>query len=157
INAAQTDEEATLDLYGSATHLHPRRFTVSVAAACRNQGKIDARAGFGVYWGKDSCHNTAYRIGGKQLDGRALLTGILYALAFVDPTRALDIFTSSKAAIRAICYKAGQNHTRGWDCANGDLLERITEFIRARQAQVSFFHVNLPRKNTGNVAARGLA
>ncbi|KAJ7837621.1 hypothetical protein B0H13DRAFT_1554231, partial [Mycena leptocephala] len=114
-------------------------------------------AAFGVYWGNNSQFNAAWRIVGRQLDGRAMLMGIIYALAFVDASRAIDIFTTSKAAIRAVCYKAGKNHTRGWDCANGDLLEHIAKIIRARSAQVSFFHVSQPHKHTGNLGARKLA
>ncbi|KAJ7733653.1 hypothetical protein B0H16DRAFT_1277658, partial [Mycena metata] len=78
-----------------------------------------------------------------QTEGRALLTAILYSLVQVSAkaAKALEIFTTSKFAIRSICYAAGKNHTRGWDCANGDLLEAIGEAVRARSSQVIFIHV----------------
>ncbi|KAJ7737728.1 hypothetical protein B0H16DRAFT_1231488, partial [Mycena metata] len=98
---------------------------VHIASACKNSGGIDARAGFGTYWGDNSRYNTALRVPGRQVDARAALLGVLYALETAREGRTLEIFLTSKQIIRAICYNAGKNYTTGWDCTNGDLLERI--------------------------------
>ncbi|KAJ7805319.1 hypothetical protein B0H13DRAFT_1930249 [Mycena leptocephala] len=70
---------------------------------------------------------------------------------------AIDMFTTLKAAIRAVCSKAGKHHTRVWDCTNGDLLQHIAKTIRAWSAQVSSFHVSQPHKHTGNLGAQKVA
>ncbi|KAJ7719197.1 hypothetical protein B0H16DRAFT_1336859, partial [Mycena metata] len=157
IAAAQTDDEATLDLYGTIANVQYRHFTVHLSSLCRNQGRADARAAFGAYWGKDSRHNTGGRISGRQLDGRAMLVGVIYALEHLERSRGLDIFMTSKTIIRTICYAAGKNHTRGWDCANGDLLEHIAKIIRDRDAPISFHHICEPLTNAANAGARKLA
>lgn len=51
---------------------------------------------------------------------------------------AVAVFTASKYAIRSICYWAGSNYTRGWACANGDLLEIIAQIIKGRKAAITF-------------------
>ncbi|KAJ7123362.1 hypothetical protein C8R46DRAFT_840881, partial [Mycena filopes] len=132
IAAGQSDEEATRALYGSVAGISDRRVTVHLVSTCRKQGQVDARAAFGVYWGEGSRHNAGWRIPGKQVEGRALLTGILHALTASNSDRALEVFTTSKLSIRTICYATGRNYTRGWDCANGDLLQLIARAIRAR-------------------------
>ncbi|KAJ6531025.1 hypothetical protein B0H19DRAFT_872446, partial [Mycena capillaripes] len=158
IEAAQTDEEATLQLYGTVANVDPRRVCVHIASSGRNPSQIDARATFGAYWGDGSSYNIGWRIPGRQLEGRALLIGILYALIAAKPeSRPLDIFTTSKNVIRAICYAAGKRHTRGWDCANGELFERIAHVIRRRSGQIGFFLVSQPRNNKAHSGARKLA
>ncbi|KAJ7731073.1 hypothetical protein B0H16DRAFT_1233805, partial [Mycena metata] len=134
INAAETDEEATLKLYGTVPSPSSKRIMVYLASTCRNSGKPDARAAFGTYWGYNSQYNVGWRIPERQTEGRAVLAAILYSLRQVGAKgdKSMDIFTTSKFAIRAICYAAGKNYTRGWDCTNGDLLEAIAKAIRAR-------------------------
>ncbi|KAJ7158081.1 hypothetical protein C8R46DRAFT_817269, partial [Mycena filopes] len=134
--AGQTDQEATQALYGTLADISACRVNVHLVSTCRSQGQVDARAAFGAYWGGESRYNVGWRIPGRQVEGRALLMGILHALTVSNPRRALDIFTTSKFTIRAICYAAGGNYTRGWDCANGDLLELIATAIRARSTQL---------------------
>ncbi|KAJ7254644.1 hypothetical protein B0H12DRAFT_998341, partial [Mycena haematopus] len=157
INASQTDEEATLRLYGTVSQVSRHRVRVHVASLCRNQGKIDARAAFGVYWGEGSTHNVGWCISGRQIDERALLSAVLHALCASNPCRSLELFTTSKNVIRAICYAAGRNHTRGWDCANGDLLEHIAKVIQTRPSQVIFCPVHQPLNNAAHSGARNLA
>ncbi|KAF7374664.1 RNA-directed DNA polymerase from mobile element jockey [Mycena sanguinolenta] len=157
INAAQTDEEATLALYGTIDFIHPRRVCVYIASLCRNPGRINARAAFGVYWGKDCSHNKGWCLPGRQLDVRAALTGVLYSLSVSNPDHPLDIFMTSKQVIRSICYSAGKNYTTGWDCANPDLLEHIAKLIRKRNSQVSFSLVHQPHNNKALSAAKSLA
>lgn len=87
----------------------------------------------------------------------AFLTGILCVLASTPPTEQINISTTSKYAIRAICYRAGISYTEGWNCANGDLLEHIAGFIRLRRVQVGFFWVNKPDTNPAHLGAKALA
>ncbi|KAJ7436785.1 hypothetical protein B0H11DRAFT_1650255, partial [Mycena galericulata] len=141
IAASQTDAEATAVLYGYVVNSDDTRVTVHVASVCKNAGRIDARASFGLYWGNGSRHNAGRRIPDRQSDGRAILLGVHCALSYLAPDRPVAIHTTSKYAIRAICYRAGPNYTQGWGCPNGDLLEGIVAAICGRTTQTSFIFV----------------
>ncbi|KAJ7355808.1 hypothetical protein DFH08DRAFT_626219, partial [Mycena albidolilacea] len=133
---AETDEDSTLALYGLVPDTARRWVHVTVAAACSTRAR--PAAAFGVYWGENSAHNRGLGIPGRQLDSRALLHAILFALHVANPARVLDISTSSKYAVRSICYLAGRNYTRSWSCANGDLLDLIAHAICSRPARTTF-------------------
>ncbi|KAJ7363836.1 hypothetical protein DFH08DRAFT_639277, partial [Mycena albidolilacea] len=105
---------------------------------CVNYARPDVAAAFAVYWGDNSAHNRGLGIPGRQLDSRTVLHAILFALTMANPSRVIEISTTSKYAVRSICYLAGGNHTRGWTCANGDLLDLIARAIQARSAQTVF-------------------
>ncbi|KAJ7757274.1 hypothetical protein DFH07DRAFT_720177, partial [Mycena maculata] len=138
VAASQTPAEATAALYGSICEPTGNRATVFIASVCKNAGRIDSRAAFGIFLGPSSRRNTGQRISGKQNDGRAILTGILYTLLYADLTH---IHTTSKYAIRSICYWAGTNYTEGWNCANADLIQAIACSIQRRQSRISFLWV----------------
>ncbi|KAJ7697807.1 hypothetical protein B0H17DRAFT_854970, partial [Mycena rosella] len=132
IAAGQTTEEATEALYGLIPTPSGKRVGCYVASICQRAGRIDARAGFGIFWGRNNAHNIGRRISGQKNDARAILMGLLGALSDVPQEHRVDIYTTSKYAIRSLCYWASANYTRGWDCANGDLLESLAHIIRRR-------------------------
>ncbi|KAJ7355941.1 hypothetical protein DFH08DRAFT_803872 [Mycena albidolilacea] len=153
----QTDEESTLALYGTVPDAERRRVHVVVAGVCVKHAQPGVSAAFGVYWGDNSAHNRGFGIPGRQLDARAILHAILFALTVANPSRVVDISTTSKYAIRSICYLAGGNHTRGWSCANGDLLELIARAVQARTAQTVFTLMDSPRDSSAYREARAIA
>jgi ribonuclease HI len=124
---------------------------------CVNHAQPGLAAAFGVYWGDNSAHNRGLGIPGRQLDSRALLHAILFALTVANPSRVVEVTTTSKYAVRSICYLAGANHTRGWSCANGDLLEFIARAIQARRAQTVFTLIDSPRDSSAYKEARAIA
>ncbi|KAJ7885558.1 hypothetical protein B0H14DRAFT_2305601, partial [Mycena olivaceomarginata] len=138
IQASQTAKEATAALYGEVRNPSGKCAVVHVASTCKHGGRVDARAAFGLYWGHGSHHNIGWRIPGPQTDGRAILIGILCALASTQPMQRITICTTSKYAIRALCYRVGINYTEGWNCANADLLQTIVASIQQRTEQVRF-------------------
>ncbi|KAJ7728841.1 hypothetical protein DFH07DRAFT_684554, partial [Mycena maculata] len=131
IASAQTPAEATKVLYGPVLNDGPR-LPVHIAGSCRNAGRIDAKAAFAVHWGLGNKYNVSYRVEGAPNEGRAVIMAIVLVLANASPNRSLEISTTSKYAIRAFSYWAGDNETRGWPCANGDLLRVACAFIRNR-------------------------
>ncbi|KAJ7699696.1 hypothetical protein B0H14DRAFT_2297662, partial [Mycena olivaceomarginata] len=52
--------------------------------------------------------------------------------------KSLIVYTSSQYAIRSFCFWAGDNETRGWSCANGDVLRDTVGWISRRRASVDF-------------------
>ncbi|KAJ7863648.1 hypothetical protein B0H14DRAFT_3444007 [Mycena olivaceomarginata] len=134
----QTNEESTMALYGTVPDTARRRVHVVVASVCVNYARPDVAAAF-------------------TLDSHAVLHAILFALTMANPSRVIDISTTSKYAVRSICYLAGGNHTRGWTCANGDLLDLIARAIQARSAQTVFTFIDVPRESSTYTEARAIA
>ncbi|KAJ7143115.1 hypothetical protein C8R43DRAFT_891954 [Mycena crocata] len=134
---ARTSEEATKFLYGPVLN-HGTHLLVHILGSCRNAGRIDAKAALAVHWGIDNKYNISYRVDGPQNEGRAVLAAVILVLSRASPNRRLELSTTSKYAIRAITYWAGDNYTRGWPCANGDLLRVASSLIRNRPAPVHF-------------------
>jgi ribonuclease HI len=146
-----------LALYGTVPDATRRRVHVVVAGVCVNYARPDVAAAFRVYWSDNSAHNRGFGILGRQLDSRALLQAILFALTVANPSRVVDISTTSKYAIRSICYLAGGNHTWEWTCANSDLLELIARAIQARTAQTVFTFIDSPRDLSAYREAHAIA
>ncbi|KAJ7696728.1 hypothetical protein B0H17DRAFT_881211, partial [Mycena rosella] len=144
-------------LYGCVRRPTGNRTVVHIASVCKHAGRNDARAAFGLYWGCNSRHSIGWRIPGRQNDSRGILIGILCALESTPPTQQLCILTTSKYAIRAICYRAGVSYTEGWGCANGDLLENIVSIIQRRREQICFSWVEKPDSNPAHLDAKKLA
>jgi hypothetical protein len=134
-----------------------QRVHVTVAAACAHQALPHMTAAFGVFWGHNCTHNRGFGVLGRQLASRALLHGILFAITAANPSKILEIYTMSIYVIRAICHFAGGNHTRGWVCANGDLLQRIARTLLNWSAQTVFSPVNSQDETIHLKAARSLA
>ncbi|KAJ7207231.1 hypothetical protein GGX14DRAFT_322431, partial [Mycena pura] len=157
IQASQTAEEATAALYGGVRDTTAKCAVVHVASTCKHGGRIDARAAFGLYWGHGSRHNVGWRIAGLQTDGRAILTGVLCALTVTQSMQRITICTTSKYAIRALCYRVGKEYVEGWNCTNADLLQAIVTVIQQRTEQVRFCWVDKPTENQAHLGARTLA
>ena len=51
--------------------------------ACQNNGKPDARAGFGIWFGEDDERNTSESFTGQQTNNRAELLAIVKALTIL--------------------------------------------------------------------------
>ncbi|OCH89147.1 hypothetical protein OBBRIDRAFT_706906, partial [Obba rivulosa] len=57
--------------------------------SCLLPGTSRARAGAGVYWGRNADRNTAARVPGLQTSSRGELYAVLVALSMADPLRSL--------------------------------------------------------------------
>lgn len=156
VATVRTPLEATTAIYGPVLSNGPR-VQVYVASSCRGAGRIDARAACGIYWGRNSRFNSSVRISGAQTENRAAIVGILAAVTSAPADRCLDIHSTSKYAIRSFCYWAGENYTRGWDCANGDILAVAVEAMRRRPGAVHFTWIDPNDGGDTPEAARKLA
>ena len=72
--------------------------------ACVNNGKPDARAGYGVYFGKGDERNVSERYKGPQTNNVAEILAIIRALTIlkeeIEGGRKVKIYSDSKYAIR---------------------------------------------------------
>jgi ribonuclease HI len=62
---------------------HGRYILIATDGACRNNGRADAVAGCGIYWGPNNTHNKSFQLddGVRPTSQRAELSAAIYALS----------------------------------------------------------------------------
>ncbi|KAJ3773071.1 ribonuclease H-like domain-containing protein, partial [Lentinula raphanica] len=149
-----------LNLFGHATPDLSNRSPLKLYSdgSCLNACRPDARAGSGVYFGNPQHPlNLSVRVTGLQTNNRAELYAILVLLQKTSLSRALEIYADSEYAIRSIVYRSPSEAQSNWSCPNGDLLQRIAQWIKARRVPLRFHHVKAHSNNQHNDAADKLA
>ena len=122
--------------------------------ACSNNGKPDARAGFGIWFGEDDIRNTSESFTGPQTNNRAELLAIIKALTIlrddIEKGQKVMIFSDSSYSIRCcttygekMCKKGWQN--KGKDIPNRELVEVAYNFVK-KYPNIDFKHI---RAHTG--------
>ncbi|KAJ7762684.1 hypothetical protein B0H14DRAFT_2158732, partial [Mycena olivaceomarginata] len=114
-------------------------------------------AAFGLWWGTDCKRNCAYSIGDSSGGGRASILAVLCAARMCATDKSLTIYMSSEYVIRALCYWAGDNETRGWTCANGDELRDAVAWLAHRRAPTELRWVGAKSGNVRLLNAKNLA
>ncbi|CAB4489918.1 unnamed protein product [Rhizophagus irregularis] len=115
-----------------------------------NNGQHGAKAGIGVYWGKDDPRNISERLPGpRQTNNRAEIMAVIRALETCpDNNIPLEIRTDSQYVINAYKswipkweknnkWKASNNK----DVENKELFQRLMKLVRARNAEVTIEYV----------------
>lgn len=140
--------------------------------ACQNNGKENAKAGVGIYFGKDDPRNISIPLEGKiQTNNRAELTAILMTLEILYRTEILldkiIIFTDSKYSIDCVTKwivnwkKNGWVNSSGISVKNKDLISKIdyklAMFINLELVYVKAHTKGTDENSIGNRAADKLA
>ncbi|KAJ7887772.1 hypothetical protein B0H13DRAFT_1627379, partial [Mycena leptocephala] len=86
----------------------------------------------------------------------ASILAVLCAARMCATNRSLAIYMSSEYVIRAFCYWAGDNETRGWTCANGDELRDAVSWLAHRRAPTEFRWVGSKSGNVWLINAKNL-
>lgn len=117
--------------------------------ACSNNGKSDARAGFGIYFGKDDARNVSESFTGLQTNNRAELLAIIKALTIlrseIEQGQRINIYTDSSYSIRCcttygekMCKKSWKN--KGKDIPNMKMVKVAYNFCK-KFSNINFSHV----------------
>ncbi|KAJ7106758.1 ribonuclease H-like domain-containing protein, partial [Mycena epipterygia] len=156
LNSKLTCEQKLEKLFGGVTATS-NPVEVYVDGSCLNNGRDNAAAGAGVYWGPNHPWNEGVRVPDNQTNNRGEVYAILRALqrAYLDQT--LHIWSDSEYAMESIAVRAPDEASRGWKCTNGDLFRDIVSLIKQRHAPVVFIQVKGHSGNTHNDAADALA
>lgn len=100
--------------------------------SCINNGKKNAKAGIGVYFGENDERNVSKRIKGKQTNNTAELKAILKAMKIIkkeDNFKDLDItiYTDSKYSILCATSYGKKNNDNNWckQIANKELVQKL--------------------------------
>ncbi|WFD07248.1 hypothetical protein MVES1_002608 [Malassezia vespertilionis] len=150
--------------------------TVYTDGSSRGNGRLGARAGYGVYWDDPEYHhlNVSRRLDGEvQTNNRAELTAILTAVeACPVPSKPLRIFTDSQYALNgttvytltpAITKWMPQWRKNNWKTSTGSqvqnkaLLLALDAAFLARPVRPLLVHVRAHAGTRGNEMADALA
>lgn len=134
--------------------------------SCFNNGKKNARGGYGIYFGENDPRNLSAKLQGDQTNNRAELTAILETLKLV-PTGDLEIITDSNLAVNTFTkWIFGWKKTTWWKNKdwthkdakkNMDLVTAIDDLLNKRTGKVKFTHVYGHQTCEGNNRADELA
>jgi ribonuclease HI len=141
-----------------------RAKVVYTDGASSNNGKSNAKAGYGVYWGDNDSRNVSERlIGDRQTNQRAETMAIIRAVEQdIDSQETLEIRTDSQYAINALTDWSAKWQANGWmsnhkEVQNRDLFEKAIDVIEKRKGKVTFTHVAGHQGIKGNEEADRLA
>ena len=122
--------------------------------ACQNNGKPDARAGFGIWFGDDDERNTSESFTGQQTNNRAELLAIVKALTIlreeIEAGQPVMIFSDSRYSIRCATTYGEKMSKKGWknknkDIPNVEIVKVLYGFCK-KYKNIKFTHV---RAHTG--------
>ena len=131
--------------------------------ACTNNGKPDARAGIGVYFGSDDSRNICERLRGRQTNNRAEMVAIWRAIIEAGKHTNLVVCTDSMLCVNSITKWMKGWKKRGWKKADGapvanvDIWKVIDDAISNHRGKLAFKHVKAHCGIPGNEAADQLA
>lgn len=144
--------------------------------ACSNNGKKSAKAGIGIYFGKDDSRNISERISGKQSNNTAELKAIIKVYEIlkdeIDKKQIINIYSDSIYAIRACGEYGLKMYNKNWKKNNKKTkkLEYIPNYELVKEGfnlfhnkhYIKLIHVKAHTENTdelslGNAEADRLA
>lgn len=114
--------------------------------ACSNNGKENALAGIGIYFGANDIRNVSQRITGKQSNNTAELGAILYLYDIIKNDilsgKKIAIVSDSEYAIRCATTYGKKCADEGWkkDIPNKDIVKRIFE-LYSNKSNIKFLHI----------------
>lgn len=136
---------------------------------CVNNGKKNAKAGYGIYFGPNDVRNVSKRIIGKQTNNVAEITAIIEAILLlkpdIDKNITVHLFTDSEYSIKC-CYKYGEkleknNWTSKYPIPNIHLVKKAYYLCKLhKNVKIHFVKAhtgNQDRNSIGNFHADRLA
>ena len=130
----------------------PRKTKVIVFTdgACRNNGKENAQASIGIYWGENNPLNVSRRLVDTPVtNNTAELTAILEALMMFQehfPGCTLDLYTDSELCYNTFTKWAGSWEKRGWTKMDGNeiknvrLIQQSWDILKTNSNDIKLFH-----------------
>jgi len=122
-------------------------YYVYTDGACSNNGKSNAKAGYGIYFGENDNRNTYKRIEGKQTNNTAEITAIIEAYYLIEDDIKnginIGIVTDSTYSINCIKNYGKKCNQKNWnvEIPNKELVKIAFELFNDKQ-NISFIHIN---------------
>jgi ribonuclease HI len=128
-------------------------YFVYTDGSCINNGKKNARAGVGIYFGKNDKRNVSKKMDGKQTNNAAELTAIIQTYSIIEhdlmDEKRICIVSDSKYSIHC-STKYGEKMEKGnWESEipNKALVRKSYELYK-NQNNVRFIHIMAHTENT---------
>lgn len=121
-------------------------YYVYTDGSCLHNGRKDAIAGIGIYFGENDSRNVSQRVEGKQTNNTAELTAILYLYKIIENDikigKKIGVVSDSEYAIKCVSSYGSKCEADGWtkDIPNKDLVKQTYELYK-NLSNVKFFHV----------------
>jgi ribonuclease HI len=120
---------------------------VYIDGSCVNNGKDDAKAGYGVYFGENDERNDYGRVLGKQSNNTGELNAIIRAIEILnDENRIINIYTDSEYVIKCAGSYSKKLEKNNWITSTGkvppniELLKKLHSLITNKK-NIKIFHI----------------
>jgi len=142
-------------------------YYVYTDGACSNNGKDNALAGIGIFFGINDNRNISKKIEGKQTNNRAELSALMETYTIIETDilndKSIAIVSDSEYAIKCASSYGEKCYKKCWngDIPNKDLVKKVYEMYK-NTPNIKFIHIKAHTNNTdihsiGNYNADKLA
>ena len=104
-------------------------YNVFTDGACSNNGKPNAKAGIGIYFGDNDSRNTSKRIDGIQTNNIAELSAIIEVFNICNKDIVnninINIYSDSKVSIGWCTYTGEKYNNFNWKRKNGEIIQHV--------------------------------
>ena len=157
-------EKEKTDIY--KTTFEPDYY-VYTDGSCSNNGRKNAMAGIGIYFGENDARNVSQRVVGKQSNNTGELGAILHLYDIIKGDIAsgkkIAVISDSIYAIRCVTTYGKKCEEDGWksDIPNKEMVKKVYELYKGK-SNVQFMHImahtgKTDRHSLGNDGADRLA
>jgi ribonuclease HI len=128
-------------------------YYVYTDGACSNNGKDDASAGIGIFFGINDSRNVSKKIEGKQTNNIAELTAIIEVYYIIENDtingKKIAIVSDSEYAIKCVSSYGEKCHKKSWnvDIPNKELVKIAYEMYKDK-LNIQFIHIKAHTNNT---------
>jgi ribonuclease HI len=142
-------------------------YYVYTDGACSNNGKVNAMAGMGIFFGINDVRNLSQKLDGKQSNNAAELSAIIHTYSIIENDilngKKIIIVTDSEYSINCVSTYGEKCCNQNWtkDIPNKELVKQAFELYKGKP-NVTFLHIKAHTDNTdihsfGNYHADKLA
>jgi ribonuclease HI len=121
-------------------------YYVYTDGSCSNNGKVNAVAGIGIYFGENDGRNVSQKISGKQSNNTAELGAILHLYTIIKEDilsgKKIGIVSDSEYAIRCVTSYGKKCEEAGWkkDIPNKEIVKNVYDLYKDK-SNVQFIHI----------------
>jgi ribonuclease HI len=130
-------------------------YYVYTDGACSNNGKYNALAGIGIFFGINDNRNISKKIEGKQTNNTAELSAIIETYYIIENDivngKKIAIVSDSEYSIKCVSSYGEKCHKKGWniDIPNKELVKTAYEMYKDK-LNIQFIHIKAHTNNTDN-------
>ncbi len=141
---------------------------IYIDGACSNNGKKDAKAGYGVYFGENDSRNESGLVEGKQSNNTGELTAFIRCMNIIQDDQykntKINIYTDSEYVIKCVTTYGDKLEANGWnskkEIPNIELVKQAYELYKNNKITLHYIKAhtaNTDIHSLGNAGADKLA